>query len=216
VNYTFRHLPTEKTAAGWLAATPADFVFALKASERITHMDRLKHPAETLPLFFERAALVGDRLGPILFQTPPTLKRDDDVLAGFIASLPLGPRANGVSAGSEQVRRCALEVRHASWYDPAVYDLLATRGVALVHDDGEGHAPSPLETVGATAPFAYLRLRSETPYDEAAIARWARVIAEHVRAGKDVFCYLRHDDDGQMGVAAVRLRELLAAEGLSA
>ena len=85
VNYTFRHLPTEKTAAGWLAATPPDFVFALKASERITHMDRLRHPGDTLPLFFERAALVGERLGPILFQTPPTLKRDDDVLAGFVA-----------------------------------------------------------------------------------------------------------------------------------
>jgi len=203
VNYTFRHLPTEKTAAAWLAATPPDFVFALKASERITHMDRLKHPAETLPLFFERAALVGDRLGPILFQTPPTLKRDDDVLAGFIASLPSD-------------RRCALEVRHASWYEPPVYELLASRGVALVHDDGEGHAPSPLGTVGATAPFAYLRLRAEIPYDDAAIRRWASVIAEQVRAGRDVHAYFRHDDDGRMGVAAVRLRALLLAEGLSA
>ncbi len=117
VNYTFRHLPTEKTAAGWLAATPPDFTFALKASERITHMDRLKHPADTLPLFVERARLVGDRLGPILFQTPPTLKRDDDVLAGFVASLPAD-------------QRCAIEVRHPSWYAPEVYELLATRGIA--------------------------------------------------------------------------------------
>ncbi|MDE3111418.1 MAG: DUF72 domain-containing protein [Chloroflexota bacterium] len=195
VNYTFRHLPTEKTAAGWLAATPPDFTFALKASERITHVDRLRHPADTLPLFFERARLVGDRLGPILFQTPPTLKRDDDVLAGFVASLPDG-------------LRCALEVRHASWYAPEVYELLAARGVALVHDDGEGHAPSPLATLGATAPFAYLRLRSETPYDDAQVARWAAVIAEQVQAGRDVYAYLRHDDDGQMGVAALKLREL--------
>ena len=203
MNYTFRHLPTERTAAGWLAATPTDFVFALKASERITHMDRLRHPAETLPLFVERARLVGDRLGPILFQTPPTLKRDDDLLAGFVASLPSG-------------LRYALEVRHSSWYAAEVYDLLAARGVALVHDDGEGHAPSPLETVGATAPFAYLRLRSETPYDDGAIRRWAAVIAEQVRAGKDAYAYLRHDEDGSMGVAAVKLRELLAADGLAA
>ena len=203
VNYTFRHLPTEKTASGWLAATPPEFVFALKASERITHMDRLKHPAETLPLFFERAALVGDRLGPILFQTPPTLKRDDDVLAGFVASLPAE-------------HRCALEVRHSSWYDPGVYELLATRGVALVHDDGEGHAPSPLETIGATAPFAYLRLRYETPYDDEAIRRWAGVIGDQVRVGRDVYAYLRHDEDGEMGLAAVKLRELLAAEGIAA
>lgn len=203
VNYTFRHLPTEKTAQGWLAATPAGFVFALKASERITHMDRLRHPAETLPLFFERAALVGDRLGPILFQTPPTLQRDDDLLAGFVGSLPAG-------------RRCAVEVRHPSWYEPPVYELLAARGVALVHDDGEGHAPSPLETIGATAPFAYLRLRSETPYDDAAIARWAELIADRVRAGQDVYAYLRHDDDGQMGLAALRLRDLVRAEGIEA
>jgi uncharacterized protein YecE (DUF72 family) len=203
VNYTFRHLPTERTAAAWLAATPPDFVFALKASERITHLDRLRHPADTLPLFFERALLLGRRLGPILFQTPPTLKRDDDVLAGFVASLPPD-------------RRCALEVRHPSWYEPPVYELLASRGVALVHDDGEGHAPSPLDTVGATAPFAYLRLRSGTPYDSEAIAKWAAVIAQQVRAGRDVYAYLRHDDDGQMGVAALRLRELVGAEGIAA
>lgn len=203
VNYTFRHLPTERTVSGWLAATPPDFIFALKASERITHVDRLRHPAETLPLFVERAALVGERLGPILFQTPPTLKRDDDTLAGFLASLPAE-------------RRCALEVRHPSWYEPAVYDLLASRGVALVHDDGEGHAPSPLDTLGATAPFAYVRLRSEEPYDEDAIRRWAAVISEHLRSGKDVYAYLRHDDDGGMGLAALRLRELLREDGVAA
>ncbi len=203
MNYTFRHLPTEKTAAGWLAATPPGFTFALKASERITHVDRLRHPADTLPLFFERAGLLRERLGPILFQTPPTLRRDDDVLAGFVASLP--------SEG-----RYALEVRHPSWYAAEVYELLSARGVALVHDDGEGHAPSPLETIGATAPFAYLRLRSETPYDEVRIRRWADVIVEQVTAGLDVYAYLRHDEDGTMGLAALTLRERLQREGVAA
>jgi uncharacterized protein YecE (DUF72 family) len=203
VNYTFRHLPTEKTVAGWMAATPPSFVFAIKASQRITHIDRLKHPADTLPLFFERARLVGDRLGPILFQTPPTLRRDDDTLAAFVAALPADVR-------------CALEVRHASWYAPEVYELLALRGVALVHDDGEGHAPSPLETLGATAPFVYLRLRSEVPYEDADVSRWAAVIRAQLDAGKDVYAYLRHDEDGQMGLAAVKLRDTLAAEGVAA
>lgn len=143
--------------------------------------------------------LIGDRLGPILFQTPPTLKRDDDTLAAFVAALPSDVR-------------CALEVRHDSWYAPEVYELLSLRGVALVHDDGEGHAPSPLETLGATAPFAYLRLRAEEPYTEDAIARWASVIREHMAAGKDVYAYLRHDEDGTMGLSALRLRELLGAE----
>ncbi len=196
VNYTFRHLPTEQSVAGWLAATPPGFTFAIKASQRITHFDRLKHPADTLPLFFERARLVGDRRGPILFQTPPTLQRDDDTLAAFVAALP-------------DDARCALEVRHTSWYAPEVYELLALRNVALVHDDGEGHAPAPLETLGATADFAYLRLRSEEPYTEDAIARWAGVIQEQLARGKDVYAYLRHDDDGRMGVASLRLRELV-------
>lgn len=200
VNYTFRHLPAEKTAAAWLEATPPGFTFALKASQRITHFDRLKHPADTLPLFFERAALLGDRLGPILFQTPPTLKRDDDTLAGFLAALPTG-------------HRHALEVRDPSWYEPSVYELLTTRGTALVHDDGEGHAPSPLETIGATAPFAYLRLRSEIPYDEDALRVWAGRVGEQLAQGRDVYVYFRHDDDGQMGLAALRLRELLHEEG---
>ena len=100
MNYTFRHLPTEKTVAGWLEATPPEFVFALKASQRITHIDRLRHPADTLPLFLERAALVGDRLGPILFQTPPTLQRDDDTLAGFVASLPA--EGEGAASGAPE------------------------------------------------------------------------------------------------------------------
>lgn len=196
VNYTFRHLPTERTATGWLAATPDDFVFALKASERITHVDRLKHPADTLPLFFERARLVGTRLGPILFQTPPTLRRDDDTLAAFVAALPTDVR-------------CALEVRHPSWYASEVYELLAMRQVALVHDDGEGHAPSPLETLAATAPFAYVRLRAEEGYADEAVGRWASILREPLAAGKDVYAYFRHDEDGSNGLAAMRLAELL-------
>ena len=71
------------------------------------------------------------------------------------------------------------------------------------------------DTIGATAPFAYLRLRSETPYDEDALRRWAGVVSEQVRAGRDAYVYLRHDEDGQMGLGALRLRELLAGEGMA-
>ena len=100
VNYTFNHLPTEKNIAGWKDSTPEHFVFALKASQQITHVRQLRDPAETLPVFFDRARPLGERLGPVLFQTPPWLKRDDDRLAGFLASLP-------------RDLRCALEVRDA-------------------------------------------------------------------------------------------------------
>lgn len=196
VNYTFNHLPTDKNIADWKAATPDDFVFTLKASQRITHVDRLQHPTDTLPLFFERARPLGSRLGPILFQTPPWLKRGDDLLAGFVASLPAG-------------QRCALEVRDPSWYVPEVYELLRMRDVALVHAEGE-RAPSPAETLGQTADFAYVRLRSREGYDDVAVATWTERLRGVLAAGKDVYAYFRHDDDGANARAAEKLRDALA------
>lgn len=196
VNYTFNHLPTDKNIADWKAATPDDFVFTLKASQRITHVDHLRHPADTLPLFFERARPLGSRLGPILFQTPPWLKRDDDLLAGFVASLPAG-------------QRCALEVRDPSWYVPEVYELLRMRKVALVHAEGE-RAPSPVETLGQTGDFAYVRLRSREGYDDVAVATWTERLRGVLAAGKDVYAYFRHDDDGANARAAEKLRDALA------
>ena len=191
VNYTFNHLPTAKNIEAWSAATPADFVFALKASQRITHFDRLQHPADTLPVFWEKARPLAERLGPVLFQTPPWLKRDDDLLAGFVAELPAG-------------QRCAMEFRDRSWYVPEVYEILSLRNVALCHAEGE-RAPSPLEVCGATADFAYLRLRDERGYDDVAIATWAGRCRTLFDSGKDVYAYFRHDDDGSNGLAAEKL-----------
>ena len=196
VNYTFNHLPTEKNIAGWTAATPPEFLFALKASQQITHYRQLRDPAETLPVFFERARPLGARLGPILFQTPPWLKRDDDRLAGFLASLPRDVR-------------CALEVRDPSWYVDEVYELLRTAGVALVHAEGE-RAPSPVDTLGTTAPFAYARLRSRSGYTDEEVDAWAARLRVHAETGKDVYAYFRHDDDGANALSAERLRGLMA------
>ena len=196
VNYTFNHLPTEKNIATWREATPPEFLFALKASQQITHYRQLRDPAETLPLFFDRARPLGDRLGPILFQTPPWLKRDDDRLAGFLASLP-------------RDQRCALEVRHPSWYVDEVYELVGTAGVALVHAEGE-KAPSPVETLGATGSFAYARLRKREGYTDEDLAAWALRLRPMLDAGKDVYAYFRHDDTGANALSAERLRDLLA------
>lgn len=196
VNYTFNHLPTEKNIAMWREATPPDFLFALKASRQITHYRQLRDPADTLPLFFERAWPLGDRLGPVLFQTPPFLKRDDDLLAGFLASLP-------------RDARCALEVRHPSWYVDDVYELLCTAGVALVHAEGE-KAPSPLETLGTTSSFAYARLRKREGYTEDDVDAWAARFRRMLDAGKDIYAYFRHDDTGANALSAERLRDLLA------
>ena len=196
INYTFNHLPTEKNIAEWTAATSDAFVFALKASQQITHRMQLREPAETLPIFFERARPLGARLGPILFQTPPWVKRDDDRLAMFLAALPRDVR-------------CALEVRDPSWYDDDVYELLRTANVALVHAEGE-KSPSPVETLGATAPFAYVRLRNAAGYDDAAVDAWATRLGGIRDGGKDVYAYFRHDEDGSNALSAMRLRDRLA------
>ena len=196
VNYTFNHLPTEKNIAGWKEATPEGFVFALKASQQITHVRQLRDPAETVPLFFERARPLGERLGPVLFQTPPWLKRDDDRLAGFLATLP-------------RDQRSALEVRDPSWYVEDVYELLRTARVALVHAEGE-RAPSPVETLGTTAPFAYARLRTRPGYSDAEVDAWAARLRPMLEAGKDVYAYFRHDETGANALSAERLRDALA------
>ena len=196
INYTFNHLPTEKNVAQWTGATGDDFVIGLKASQQITHRKQLREPATTLPPFFERARLLGARLGPILFQTPPWVKRDDDRLAMFLAALPRDVR-------------CVLEVRDPSWYVPEVYELLHTANVSLVHAEGEGH-PSPIETVGATADFAYVRLRAREGYPDDAVDAWAKRLNAIREAGKDVYAYFRHDDDGSNALSALRLRDALA------
>lgn len=195
INYTFNHLPTETGVGVWTAATSDEFVFALKASREITHRRQLRDPAVTLPLFFERARLLGARLGPILFQTPPWVRRDDDRLAMFLAALPRDVR-------------CSLEVRDASWYAPEVYELLRTANVALVHAEGE-KSPSPIDTLGATADFAYARLRNRTRYRKKAIDAWAGRLGSIMETGKDVYAYFRHDEDGSNALSAERLRRVL-------
>ena len=196
INYTFNHLPTEKNVAEWTAATPEDFVFALKASQQITHRKQLREPAETLPIFFERARPLGPRLGPILFQTPPWVKRDDDRLAMFLAALPRDVRS-------------VLEFRDASWYVTEVYDLLRTANVALVHAEGE-KAPSPVETLGTTADFAYTRLRDRDGYSGDAVDTWADRLRALLASGKDVYAYFRHDEDGSNALSAERLRRAIS------
>ncbi len=196
INYTFNHLPTEKNVAEWTAATSEDFIFGLKASRQITHRKQLREPAETLPIFFERARLLGRRLGPILFQTPPWVKRDDDRLAMFLAALPRDVR-------------CVLEVRDPSWYAPDVYDLLRTANVALVHAEGE-KSPSPVDTLGESADFAYARLRNANGYTDNAVDAWAARLRALLDAGRDVYAYFRHDEDGSNALSAERLRRAIS------
>lgn len=193
INYTFYRLPTERLLAGWSAATPAGFRFTLKAPRRITHEARLTGCAEVTGAFCDAAATLGGKLGALLFQLPPSFRKNVDVLARFLDTLPPDARA-------------AFEFRHASWHDPEVGDLLAARGAALCVADGE-RLRTP---VRVTARHAYFRLRDQG-YGEADLVRWAGTIAASAAGCDDVYVYFKHEEHGTGPAFALRLLDLLGS-----
>ena len=199
INASFYRLPSEATARGWRERAPDGFLFAWKASRYITHMKRLKDPQEPLALMSSRTDLLGDRLGPILFQLPPQMARNDDRLQDFLQALPGG-------------RRHAFEFRHPSWYDPAVLGLLAEHDAALCISDHH-HAPAPW---ARTARWLYVRGhgpggRYWGRYADATLHDWARRIGAWRDEGRDVFCYFDNDPEGAAPLDAERLRALVAS-----
>jgi len=177
INYTFYRMPTVKTVAGWAAEVPEHFAFSLKAPRRITHERRLKDCADPLAFFCQVAAALGPRLGVLLFQLPPNLRRDLERLDAFLALLPPGVRA-------------AFEFRHDSWLDEAVYDRLRTRNLALcLADDGERATPTI-----ATADYGYLRLRDDG-YAPDDLDAWAARIGS--LPWRDAFVYFKHEDEAR-------------------
>src|SRR5690606_25036940 len=173
INYTFYRMPNAKTIDGWAAATPDGFRFVLKAPKRITHERRLKEYGDTLAVFVRLASALEGRLGPLLFQLPPNLKKDLPRLEAFLDDLP-------------DTARAAFEFRHESWFDEDVFGALRARGAALCIADSE-KLSTPLVR---TAAFSYFRLRDEG-YAEADIAAWA----ERVRAASaegEVYVFFKH------------------------
>jgi uncharacterized protein YecE (DUF72 family) len=179
INYTFYRMPTEKLVEGWAAQTPSPYKLTLKAPRRITHDARLKNVGPMVASFCAVAGSLGDKLGALLFQLPPNLKKDLAVFDAFLAELP--PKAPA-----------AFEFRNTSWLDEDVYSRLAVRGLALCVADSE-----KLSTpVRVTADYAYFRLRDEgyTPDD---VARWGDTIARATEGARDVFVYFKHEEEGK-------------------
>jgi uncharacterized protein YecE (DUF72 family) len=191
INYTFRAMPKRSMLEGWSAKTPADFRFALKAPQRITHFSRLRGTGENLDYFIETAGTLGTRLGPILFQLPPDFARDDALLRDFLAQL------NGRI-------RAAFEFRHRSWFADPVLDLLRGADVALCIAESD----KMLSPVVRTAPYLYLRLRLEN-YDDAALAAWAERIQILTRDAQETYVYFKHE--AAAPELAARLNQLLTA-----
>ncbi|HYI93580.1 MAG TPA: DUF72 domain-containing protein [Bryobacteraceae bacterium] len=192
VNYTFRQLPKGDTLNSWVAATPPEFVFSIKAHMRLTHIMKLRDTGPFLEVFLKAIDPLRSsrRLGPVLYQLPPTLRCDLALLADFLVLLPTDIRH-------------AFEFRHASWLDHKVYDLLHKHGVALCLAESEKLIVPQV----ITAPFVYARLRKPdyTEEDRADIARRASDI---LGGDRDLFVYFKHEDTPH---GALYAQELLKA-----
>jgi len=177
INYTFHRIPSPKTIENWKAQTPANFRFALKAPQKITHFAKLRDCQDTLDYFCRVILQLGDRLGPVLFQLPPQFKKNAEVLNSFLRELP--------------AIRAAFEFRHASWFDEEIFDLLKTRNIALCLADTEKLAAS----TEITADYGYLRLRRED-YTSADVTRWAEFIRQQADRWQEAFVYFKHEEAG--------------------
>lgn len=187
-------LPTEKAVADWLASTPADFLFAPKVHRQITHRARLKPECyDFIQVMLNRLKPLAsaERLGPLLIQLPPNMKRDDDRLASFLGQLPASVR-------------WAIEFRHESWHDTSVELLLRRFNVSWVAADSDERPVECRDTAG----FWYVRLR-RSAYDDGDLERWAGRIREMVGEGKSCFVYCKHEDEGSPWVWADRLLQLV-------
>lgn len=192
LNATFYGLPAATTVRGWHEATPDGFVFAVKGSRYVTHMRKLSGAAEPVERFFERIRPLGAKLGPVLWQLPPFLERDLELLEGFLATLP------------GDVRH-AIEFRHESWLEPETYALLARHGVAVVHVSGDMLRTDLTPTAG----FIYARFHGTTryhgAYSPAQLGPWAAFFGDQVRAGRDCYAYFNNDAEGHAPDDALRL-----------
>jgi uncharacterized protein YecE (DUF72 family) len=193
INYTFRRFPVPKTLETWRERAPDGFRFTLKANQRITHTRRLAGADADASDFLDRARTLGDRLGPILFQCPPTLQFDRARLESFLAYLP-------------PTFRYAMEFRHPSWVEAR--PLLAEQGVAWCFAETD-ETPDNAEPV-LSSPFAYLRLRKEE-YAEDDLSRWAERLRDHLASGSDVYAYFKHEEGAAAPRYAERLSSLISA-----
>jgi uncharacterized protein YecE (DUF72 family) len=189
INYTYRQLPKATTLEAWVNATPDGFVFALKAHMKLTHILRLKNAAEFTDVFLRAIDSLRSarRLGPILYQLPPSLKCDLPLLQDYLALLPTD-------------LRFAFEFRHESWLTDSVYDLLTERGISLcLAESDKLEVPKVF-----TAKFAYFRLR-KGDYPEEERRQIARQVRELSDAGRDVYVFFKHEDDPQGAIYAQEL-----------
>ena len=199
VNNSFYRLPEAETFARWREQAPRRFLYAVKASRFLTHMKKLKDPAEPLALFFDRARHLRHTLGPVLYQLPPRWPLNLERFEAFLRALP---------------RRYThvVEFREPSWYDDRVFALMERHRVSLCLHDMHGSATG--RTV--VGPAVYVRFHFGTQkygggYDDRRLDEWADWLAARSREGRDIYAYFNNDTGGHAPRDAVRLRARLHA-----
>ncbi|MGH0030355.1 MAG: DUF72 domain-containing protein [Myxococcota bacterium] len=191
INNTFYRMPKKEVLEGWASQVPDGFRFSIKASRRITHMKRLKEPVEETGFLLDNLAVLGEKLGVVLFQLPPNLKKDLPRLERFLALLDRRVPA-------------AFEFRNDTWDDDEVLACLSAHGAALVASETDDSGPPQLHE---TAPFGYLRLR-KGDYTEEELTAWRARLAP--LSWSDAFVFFKHEDEGagpRMAGAFLSLRD---------
>lgn len=196
INNTFYRMPAPSMLEGWTAQVPESFRFVLKAPQRITHQKKLADAGDDVARLIEVSAALGAHLGPILFQLPPYLRRDDAKLAAFLQTIPEGTPF-------------AFEFRHESWRDPAIEEILRGRNAAVCIAETDEERIENLDD--GSADWGYLRLR-RTEYENDALARWADRIA--ARNWKDAWLFFKHEDEGKGPAFAEEFARLASGAGI--
>jgi len=189
INNTFYRLPQASMIENWRAQVPDEFRFSIKATQRITHIKRLNNVVEETKYLLDTSGLLGERLGVVLFQLPPNMKKDSGRLKSFLESLPSDIRV-------------AFEFRHETWFDDETFDLLRKKDRALVVSDTD---EKPLSEIIGTAGWGYLRLR-RTSYNENDLDDWMKRVKD--QKWKDAFVFFKHEDEGVGPKLAARFLEL--------
>ncbi|MBI5739808.1 MAG: DUF72 domain-containing protein [Nitrospirae bacterium] len=192
INNTFYHMPQEGVLSSWAEQVPADFVFAIKAPQVITHLKRLRNAEAEADYFFRALSVLGRKLGPVLFQFPGSFHADYPGLRDFLELVP------GLS--------CAFEFRHISWIDNEILDLLRERGHSFCVADTD---EDPADEIISTATWGYLRLR-RSDYTDADLSHWIEKIIS--QKWKKAFVFFKHGEEAKGPDLAMRFCELARSQ----
>lgn len=200
INNSFYQLPSATTIESWRDAAPEQFLFSVKASRFITHMKKLKDPPSSFAKFFARVDLLGEKLGPVLFQLPPRWKVNVDRLREFVSALPTE-------------HKYVFEFRDESWLVQPIYDVLRDYNAAFcIHDFADMKIPCEI-----TSDFTYVRFHGPTStkyagsYSIAQLRHWAKWFDERGAELNEIYVYFNNDPAGAAVKNALTLKRLVSA-----